>query len=101
MQKINLKGVTAEAVTGFVLLLIALVNAGLNLFGYNTIPIGEQNVSDIISLVFLIGTSLYNLWKNRNLTQASQVAQGITDAIKNGELLVDDVKELLESIHKN
>lgn len=99
MKKFNLKGVTAEAVTGVVILLVALVNAVLQMFGFNTIPIADSDVSGVISTVFLIGTTLYNVYKNRNITVASQKAQDITDAIKNGELLVEDVQELLDKIH--
>ena len=36
MKNINLKGVTAEAVTGVLILLVALVNAVLQMFGINT-----------------------------------------------------------------
>ena len=99
MKKFNLKGVTAEAVTGVVILLVALVNAVLQMFGFNIIPIADSDVSGVISTVFLIGTTLYNVYKNRNITVASQKAQDITDAIKNGELLVEDVQELLDKIH--
>ena len=99
MKNINLKGVNAETVTGVLILLVALVNAVLQMFGFNTIPIADSDVSEVISTVFLIGTTLYNVYKNRNITVASQTAQDITDAIKNGELLVEDVQELLDKIH--
>ena len=96
MNKINLKGITAEAVTGVFVLLVALINAILQMFGYNTLPIADDNISTIVSIVFLIVTTLYNTYKNRNISTASQVAQNITDAIKNGELLIEDVNTLLE-----
>ena len=96
MKKINLKGITAEAVTGVLVLLVALINAILQIFGYNTLPIADDNISNIVSIVFLIVTTLYNTYKNRNVSTASQVAQNITDAIKNGELLIEDVNTLLE-----
>ena len=99
MKNINLKGVNAETVTGVLILLVALINAILQMFGFNTIPIADSNVSEVISTVFLIGTTLYNVYKNRNITVASQKAQDITNAIKNGELLVEDVQELLDKIH--
>lgn len=35
MKKINLKGVNAQSVTGVVLLIVALINAVLQMFGYN------------------------------------------------------------------
>ena len=99
MKNINLKGVNAETVTGVLILLVALINAVLQMFGFNTIPIADSDVSEVISTVFLIGTTLYNVYKNRNITVASQTAQQITNAIKNGEILVEDVNELLDKIH--
>lgn len=94
MGKINFKDITAEAVTGVIILAIALVNAVLQMFGINTLPIEDSEVSNIVSSVFLICITLWNTWKNRNLTSASQVAQSVTDAIKNGELLENDIKKL-------
>lgn len=99
MNKINLKGVTAEAVTGVLILVVALVNAVLQMFGINTIPIADADVSEIVSTVFLIVTTLYNVYKNRNISTASQVAQSVTDSIKNGELLIEEVDELLNKVH--
>ena len=99
MKNINLKGVNAETVTGVLILLVALVNAILQMFGFNTLPIENGEISEIVSTVFLIVTVLWNTWKNRNISTASQAAQQITDAIKNGEILVEDVNELLDKIH--
>ena len=99
MNKINLKGVTAEAVTGVLILVVALVNAILQMFGINTIPIADGDVSEIVSTVFLIVTTLYNVYKNRNISVASQKAQEVTDAIKNGEILMEEVDDLLDKVH--
>ena len=99
MKNINLKGVTAEAVTGVLVLLVALINAVLQMFGINTLPIENEEVTNIVSTVFLIVTAFWNTYKNRNISTASQTAQQITNAIKNGELLVEDVQELLDKIH--
>ena len=99
MNKINLKGVTAEAVTGVFILVVALVNAVLQMFGINTLPISNEDVSSIVSMVFLIVTTLYNVYKNRNISTASQVAQSVTDSIKSGELLIEEVDELLDKVH--
>ena len=100
MKNINLKGVTAEAVTGVLVLLVALINAVFQMFGVNTLPIENGEVSEIVSTVFLIGTTLYNVYKNRNITVASQKAQQVTDAIKAGEILVEDVDTLLSKCKK-
>lgn len=100
MKNINLKGVNAEAVTGVLILLVALVNAVLQMFGINTLPIENDEVSNIVSTVFLIATAFWNTYKNRNISTASQAAQQITDAIKNGEILVEDVNELINKCKK-
>lgn len=101
MKKINLKGITAETVTGILILLLALVNATLQMFGINTLPIENEEIANIVSTVFLIMTVLYNTWKNRNITSASQVAQNITDAIKDGEILADDVMFIVDKMKEN
>ena len=100
MKNINLKGVTAEAVTGVLVLLVALINAVLQMFGINTLPIENKEVTNIVSTVFLIATALWNTYKNRNISTAAQTAQQITDAIKSGEILVDDVNALLNKCKK-
>ena len=98
MNKINLKGVTSEAVTGILILVVALVNAVLQMFGVDTLPIDDENISAIVSTVFLIATALWNTWKNRNVTTISQEVQQIADAVRNGEILEDDVKDLISKI---
>ena len=100
MKNINLKGITAEAITGVLVLLVALINAVLQMFGINTLPIENEEVTNIVSTVFLIATALWNTYKNRNISTASQTAQQITDAIKSGEILVEDVNALLNKCKK-
>lgn len=101
MKKLNLKGLTPSSITTVVVLLIALINAVLQIFGINTIPVTNDEVSEIVSILFLIVTSLYSTYKNFNVTPASQVAQNITDAIKNGELVAEDIDEILKKIKES
>ena len=100
MKNINLKGINAETVTGVLILLVALVNAVLQMFGINTLPIENEEVANIVSTVFLIVTAGWNTYKNRNISTASQTAQHVTDAIKSGEILVEDVNELINKCQK-
>ena len=94
MKKINLKGVNAQSVTGVVLLIVALINAVLQMFGYNTLPI------TIISSIFVILTAAYTTYKNLNVSTASQTAQRVTDMIKHGEVLAEDIDEFLDKFKK-
>ena len=59
MKKFNVKGITPDAITRIVILLIALINAVLQIFGINTIPITNEEVSEIVSIIFLIVMTLH------------------------------------------
>ena len=100
MKDFNVKGVTPEAITNVCMLIVALINAILQMFGVNTLPIEDKEVSVIVSGVFLIVMAIWNTWKNRNISKASQIGQNITDMIKNGELLVEDVQALISKVKK-
>lgn len=98
MKKINLKGINKETVIGIVIQIVVVVNAVLQMFGYKTLPISDNTIDGIISTVFLIVVTGYNTYKNRNVTKASQIGQSITDMIKNGELLAEDVETVVKDI---
>ena len=89
MNKINLKGITSEAVVGVLIHLVALINAILQMCGLNTLPIDNKEISSIVSGLFLVAAALYNTWKNRNITTAAQEVQQISDALKNGSILIE------------
>ena len=100
MKKINLKGVNVQSVTGVALLAVALINAVLQMFGCDTLPISNDDISAIISSVFVVITAAYTTYKNLNVSKASQTAQQITDLIKSGELLAEDVDEFIDKFKK-
>lgn len=84
-QTTNLPGLTGERVKAgvtIVVTLYALVNAGLNLAGYNTLPFTDEQVSTtVFSVIGVIGT-IYGWWKNQNITSASLAGQQLVDALK-------------------
>lgn len=100
MKKWNLKGINAETITGVLVLLLALINSVLRMCGIDTLPFTNEEIGNVVSGVFVIGASLYNTYKNRNISTASQIAQQITDAIKRGELVADDVEGMIGKIKK-
>lgn len=51
-----------------VLLILALVNQFLTIFGKAPLPIEDEQMSELISLAFTIGTSLLAWWKNNSFT---------------------------------
>lgn len=94
-NKMNLKGMTKETAAGILVLLIALINATLQIFGLNIIPIKSEELSNIISTFFLVAMTFRNTWKNCNITTIAQKAQQIADAIRNGELAEEAIEELI------
>ena len=96
MKNINLKGLTKESIAGVLILVVALINAILQMCGFNTLPINDMEITNIVSSVFLVATTLYNVYKNRNVTVASQKGQQVIDALKAGFILADDVDALLD-----
>ena len=100
MNKINLKNIDKGTVSRLLILIVALVNAILQMCGYDTLPIENDKIESIISTVFLIGTTLWNTWKNCNITTISQEAQQIADAVRYGDLLLDDLRELVNKVKR-
>lgn len=101
MKKINIKGITPSAITRVLVLIVALVNTILQMCGINALPITNDDISNVVSIVFLIIMTLYTTYKNLNVSSASQIAQNITDSIKNGELVAEDVEEILKKIKES
>lgn len=84
-QTTNLPGLTGERVKAgvtIVVTLYALVNAGLNLAGYNTLPFTDDQVSTTVFSVIGIAGTIYGWWKNQNITSASLAGQQLVDALK-------------------
>lgn len=84
-EKTNLPGLTAERIKALVTIIVtlfSLINAGLSLAGYNTLPFTNEQVSaTLFAVIGVIGT-IYGWWKNQNITSASFAGQQLVDAIK-------------------
>ena len=83
--KTNLPGMTGErvkAVVTIVVTLYALLNAGLNHAGINTLPFTNDEVSTTLFAVIGVFGTIYSWWKNQNITSASLAGQQLVDALK-------------------
>lgn len=65
-----------------VCLILALVNLTLETFGKNVIPISDEQVSELITLIFTIVTSVAAFWKNNSFTQEAIIADGLMHEMK-------------------
>lgn len=76
--------ITAETIARTIVLVIALLNQIFAIFGRDQIPIAEDNIYQLVSILFTIGAAIWSWWKNNSVTQ---------NAIKADEYL----KELKDS----
>ena len=68
-----------------VCLILALVNLTLETFGKRIIPISDEQVSELITLIFTIVTSVVSFWKNNSFTQEAIIADGLMKDMKNAK----------------
>lgn len=52
-----------------VLLLFAIINAVLQIFGKETLPFTDEEISEAISVLFLVATTISAWWKNNSFTK--------------------------------
>ena len=78
--------VKKETIIRTVLLALALVNQILTAMGYSLIPISDEQITELISLVFTIGTSVWAWWENNSFTknaiEADKVLENLNDKKK-------------------
>lgn len=66
--------VTVSTIIRTVCLVLALVNQGLAIAGLSPLPIEDDTVSQVISLVATVIASLVAWWKNNSFTQKAIAA---------------------------
>ena len=61
--------VKSETIIRTIVLILALVNQVLAIYGKDKIPITEDEVYQLITLAATIGSALWAWWKNNSFTQ--------------------------------
>ena len=74
--------VSKETIIRTVLQLVAIINIILQMTGKNTLPFTDDEISQFISLVFLICTSIATWWKNNSFTKNAIEADKLLDQLK-------------------
>lgn len=81
-----MKTVKTDTIIRTVILIVALVNQGLNMAGINVLPITDEQINDVITLVITIGAALVAWWKNNSFTpKAIQADEYLATLRKGGE----------------
>ena len=63
--------VQPDTIIRTVVLIVALINQILNSTGYSPIPVDDNQLTELITLVFTIAASVWAWWKNNSFTSAA------------------------------
>lgn len=74
----------AETIARTVVLALALLNQLLAIFGKEQLPIAEDNIYQLVSILFTIGAAIWSWWKNNSVTQNAIKADEYLKELKNG-----------------
>ena len=81
-MKINIK-CTKATVIRTALLIFALINNCLVLFGYNIMPFDDEEITQVVSAAFTGVTSLMAWWKNNSFSEEAHKADRHLKEMKN------------------
>lgn len=63
--------VKLDTIIRTVVLVLALVNQGLTMAGHSVLPIEDEQVTELLTLLFTIGSSVWAWWKNNSFTKSA------------------------------
>ena len=92
-MKLNIRGVTKATWVRTIVLLVALINQGLTMFGVNPLPVNESEVYAIATLIVTIASAVWAGWKNNSFTAAAQEADSVLQSIREEERWSEDAEE--------
>ena len=76
--------ITAGTLIRTLCLILALVNNCLTMAGHSPLPIEDEQLTELLSQVFIIVAAVAAWWKNNSFTKAARVADEVMRDLKNG-----------------
>lgn len=80
-----MKKVEVGTIIRTICLVLALVNQGLTIAGHSVLPINDEQVNQLVTLIATIGASVWAWWKNNSFTQAAITADEIMHDLKRAD----------------
>ncbi len=74
--------VSAGTIARTICLMLALANQALAVFGKAPIPVGDEDLTQLVSLIFTIAASLAAWWKNNSFTPEAIEADEALKALR-------------------
>lgn len=85
-----------QLIVRLIVSVIAVVNSVCTMAGFPLLNLGEEQVSDVVSVVVLVAAWAWGFWKNNSFTTAAKEGQKVTEAIKSGSVEAGKVEEMLK-----
>lgn len=80
MKKMNLKGVSKQTWARTVVLLLALINQALVMFGVTDNEVELEEWTQYVAYAFTVITAVWSWWKNNSFTKKAQEADSLLDS---------------------
>ena len=74
-------GIKLDTVIRTIVLIIALLNQGLAIYGKESFPITEDQVYQTVTLVATIVSAVWAWWKNNSFTKNAIAADNVLDKL--------------------
>lgn len=85
-----MRTIKPDTIARTITLFIALANEVLAVFGKEAFPITEDTVYQVVSLVALIGASVWAWWKNNSFTKNAIEADRVLAELNGAKGVVDN-----------
>lgn len=63
--------ISAGTIARTIILVLALINQGLTVAGHSVIPIEDETITEVVSLLFMVISAVAAWWKNNSFTSAA------------------------------
>ena len=74
--------IKTDTIIRTIVLILALVNQVLAIYGKEVIPVTEDEVYQLVTLIVTIASTLWAWWKNNSFTQAALMADEYLERLR-------------------
>lgn len=76
--------IKTDTIIRTIILAVALINQALTMAGKSIIPISDEQITEVVSLIITIGASVWAWWKNNSFTKNAIKADKVLADLKAG-----------------
>lgn len=81
-EEMEMKEIKPDTIIRTIVLIIALINQILAILGREKLPITDDMVYQVVTIIITIGASLWAWWKNNSFTIAAIEGDKVKDHLK-------------------